>query len=69
MAVGVPGVCFIHAVVSGLAYGFVLLAVPDVGVASLQDIERFFMRLVEKEKVFPSSESISDESRPKSSLI
>lgn len=68
MAVGVQGVCLIHAIVSGLTYGFVLLAVPDIGVASLQEIERFFMRLVETEKIFPNAENISDENRPKSSL-
>lgn len=40
--VGLSGLCAIHAVVSGLLYGFVLLIVPDVRHNSLQEIEEFY---------------------------
>lgn len=41
-AVGLSGLSAIHAVVSGLMYGFVLLIVPDVRDNSLQEIEEFY---------------------------
>jgi hypothetical protein len=51
MAVGIPGLCFVHAVVAGLCYAFVLLAVPEIRVASLQDVEKYFVRLANADQV------------------
>lgn len=41
-AIGLSGLCAIHAVIGGLMYGFVLLIVPDVRKNSLQEIEDFY---------------------------
>lgn len=67
-AVGIPGLCFIHAVVAGLAYGFVLLGLPDVRVASLQDVEKYFARMAENDRILPTSEDISEDNRCSPSL-
>ena len=68
LAVGISGLCFIHAVVSGLAYGFVLLGLPDVRVASLQDVEKYFSKLAENDRILPTSEDISEDNRSSPSL-
>lgn len=41
-AIGMSGICAIHAVVSILLYGFVLQILPDIRGNSLQEIEEFY---------------------------
>ena len=53
---------------SGLAYGFVLLGVPDIQVASLQDVEKYYARMADLDKILPTSQNISDENRSTASF-
>ena len=45
-AVGVSGLCWMFALVSALSYGFILECVPDIRMASLEDIEKYYANCV-----------------------